>query len=207
MKRFHRSLPPKKTKSVHIADNATITTTGTSDSSTDVDLSTFTDELAKIRQESEDMQKKLQEQFQAALHDLEIRMEQRTQNLVSTMGQTLTQAIDHMNNQTAKSEERMSSFLTSFQAQADRMTAQMDRMMNPSASPSSPDGTPIRRTKERINSTIHTTMTPSSPIPRTTSDMEDDDNDDITVDGNRTSHASRASHPTYGMDATTGGRK
>jgi methyl-accepting chemotaxis protein len=125
----------------------TTPTTATSDDSADLDLSSFKDELAKIRQETEEMQQRLQEQFQTALKDLELRLEQRTQSLVSTMGQTITQAVDHMNQQTARSKEQLASFLTSFQAQADRMTNQMDRMLTRTSDSftTSPEGTPVRR--------------------------------------------------------------
>jgi hypothetical protein len=120
---------PKKQKQTNLADHATLTTTDTSETSSDNDLSSFTDEIAKIRRENEEMQRNLQAQFQSAIQELELCMEQRTQNIVSSMGQTIQQAVDHMNMQTARSDERLTSFLSSFQAQADQMTNQMDRML------------------------------------------------------------------------------
>jgi hypothetical protein len=189
--------PSKKMKQNGQQDHATSATTDTSYTSSDVDLSTFTDELAKIRKENEEMQKTLQAQLQSALQELELRMEQRTQSIVSTMGQTIQQAVEHMNLQTTRSDEKLSTFLQSFQAQADRMTAQMDRMLRDNTSP---DGTPVRRIRARRDLNL-----PHNDIPDTW-DMEEDDDDD---DKSRIppSHASRASHPHLGMDATTGGRK
>jgi hypothetical protein len=199
-------LTSKKQKS-SANDNMTTPTTDTSEASTDLDLSSFMDELAKIRQENEDMQQRLQTHFQTAIRDLEIRMEQRTQSMVSTMGQTITQAVEHMNQQTARSDERLASFLSSFQAQADRMTAQMDRMMSrPSETPNtSPNSTPLRRNRRRTDSPL---ALPRHNVPETW-EMDDDEiyDNDIDDDKSRTSSASRASHPQYGMDATTGGRK
>jgi HD-GYP domain-containing protein (c-di-GMP phosphodiesterase class II) len=199
-------LTPKKQKSI-ANNNTTTPTTDTSESSADLDLSSFTDELAKIRQENEDMQQRLQAQFQTAIRDLEIRMEQRTQSLVSTMGQTITQAVEHMNQQTARSDERLESFLTSFQAQADRMTAQMDRMMSRTSDhpPTSPNSTPLHRNRRRLESPL---ALPRHNVPESW-EMDDDEeyDNDIEDDRSRTSSASCASHPQYGMDATTGGRK
>jgi hypothetical protein len=134
-------------------------------------------------------------------------MEQRTQSLVSTMGQTITQAVEHMNQQTARSDERLESFLTSFQAQADRMTAQMNRMIsrNSDQQPISPTSTPVRHNRRRTASP-RTTRRHNVPD---TWEMEDDEEYETDSDDNRsrTSNASRASHPQYGMDATTGGKK
>jgi hypothetical protein len=143
------------------------------------------------------MQNTLQTQFQSAMQALEIRMEQRTQDFVSSMGQTINQAVDHMNTQTARSDERLGTFLGSFQPQADRMTAQIDRMTQgpDMATNTLPDGTPVRCTKARLCDT-------RLEIPDVW-EMDDDD----SADGSRKSHASCASHPTFGMDATTGGKK
>jgi hypothetical protein len=128
-------------------DNGTTTTSGTSDSSSsDIDLSTFTDELAKLRQESDAMQRKLQEQFKEALRDVEICMEQCTQSLVASMGQTLNQAVEHMTLQASKNNERMVTFLKSFQKQADRLTSQVERIVANPTNVQSPDSTPLRRT-------------------------------------------------------------
>jgi hypothetical protein len=199
-------LTPKKQKFI-ATDNMTTPTTDTSDASADLDLSSFTDELAKVRQENADMQQRLQEQFQTALRDLEIRMEQRTQSLVSTMGDTITQAVEHMNQQTARSDERLATFLSSFQAQADRISDQMDRMMSrPSEPPTtSPPSTPLRRNRRRLDSP---TALPRPNVPENW-EMDDDDefDQDIIDDRSRTSSARCASHPQSGMDATTGGRK
>jgi hypothetical protein len=205
---------PKKQKTTGHTDHDTVTTTDPNDSLTDLDINklerrqtettaTFTEELAKLRQENETMQQTLQTQFQSAMQALELRMEQRTQSLVSSMGHTISQAVEHMNTQTARSDECLGTFLASFQAQADRMSAQVDRMMN---SPdvdttTSHDGTPVRRTKARLGDTM---ISPRKDI-LDVWDMDEDD--DESADGSRKSHASRVSHPNDGMDTTTGGRK
>jgi hypothetical protein len=189
---------PKKPRKNASAETATITTLDTSETSTG--LSTFTDELAKIRQENKDMQRQLQAQFHSAMQELELRMEQRTQTLVASMGQTLTQAVDHMTAQTARNDERLNSFLASFQSQADRMTAQMDRMFQArdQDTATSPDDTPRRRTKAR--------HLPASPLNsrRVPMDTWDIDSDDEV--GSRSPHARRASPHNTVQDPTTGGR-
>jgi flagellar biosynthesis/type III secretory pathway chaperone len=195
---------PKKLKHTGIHDQETTTTTDPNESWMDLDIdkleqrqNELTATLEKLRQKNETMQHTLQTQFQSAMQALELQMEQRTQSLVSSMGQTINQAVDHMNLQTARSDERLGTFLASFQAQADRMTAQIDRMTKSSDmdTNASPYGTPVRRTKARLCDT-------RMEVPDVW-EMDDDD----SADGSRNSHASRASHPTFGMDATTGGKK
>jgi hypothetical protein len=191
-------------KTTCILDQETTTTADPTDSLMDLDIGKLEQRqnklmatLEKLRQENETMQHTLQTQFQSAMQALEFRMEQRTQSLVSFMGQTINQAVDHMNSQTARSDERLGTFLASFQAQADRMTAQIDRMtQSPDmATNALPDGTPVHRTKARLCDT-------QMEVPGVW-EMDDDD----SADGSRNSHASRASHPTFGMDATTGSGK
>jgi hypothetical protein len=132
---------------------------------------------------------------------LEIRMEQRTQSLVASMGETLTQAVEHMNIQTAKNDTRLNEFLGAFQAQADRLTAQVDRMIKTSGRSrdenNSPNQTPVRRTRARM-------LTENTPDDW---EMQDDVTDDESADGSRNSQAGRASQPNSTLDPTAGGRK
>jgi hypothetical protein len=112
------------------------------DSITDVDIerieqrqtelaATLTAEIEKIRQENQTMQKTF-----------------------SSMVQTITQAVDRMNTQSARSDERLNDFLASLKTQADRLTAQVDRMIqSPThtvAVSTSPNCTPVHRTQARI---------------------------------------------------------
>jgi hypothetical protein len=71
------------------------------------------------------MQNTLQAQFESAMQALEICIEHWTQQIVSSMGQTINQAIEHMNAQSACSNERIDDVLQSFQNQADHFTAQI----------------------------------------------------------------------------------
>jgi hemerythrin-like domain-containing protein len=90
---------------------------------------TLTAEIEKLWQENETMQKTLQAQFESAMQALELHIEHWTQQIVSSMGQTINQAIEHMNAQSACSNERTNDVLQSFQNQADCFTAQMDYMV------------------------------------------------------------------------------
>jgi hypothetical protein len=161
----------------------------------------FARELETLRKENEAMQKEIKEQFKNAMQALEIRMEQRTQSLVASMGETLTQAVEHMNIQTAKNDTRLNEFLGAFQAQADRLTAQVDRMIKTSGRSrdenNSPNQTPVRRTRARM-------LTENTPDDW---EMQDDVTDDESADGSRNSQAGRASQPNSTLDPTAGGRK
>jgi predicted amino acid-binding ACT domain protein len=196
---------PKKAKTGTNPDQETAIMNDLTDSLADVDLDkieqrqnelteTFKVEIAVLCQENETMQKTLQTQFQTTMQALEIRIEQCTHCFVTSMSQTLNKAVDHMNAQMARSDDRLNDFLVSFQTQADRLTTQVDRIIN---SPNtdimetSPEGTPLHRTKARLCETVPDTW----------------DMDDESADVSRNSHASRASHPTFGMEATAGDRK
>jgi hypothetical protein len=117
------------------------------------------------------------------------------------MGHTINQAIEHMNAQSERSDERINAVLQSFQNQADRFTAQMDRMISSPDDSQSPTHTPVRRTRARIW---------ESPLPSSdaTDEWDDtmddaDNNNNNSADGSRKSHASRTRHQQE-MDATTG---
>jgi flagellar biosynthesis/type III secretory pathway chaperone len=151
---------PKKTKTLTSMEQDNTTVTGQTNLLTDVDVerieqrqnelnATFTAKIEKLRQENETTQKTLQAQFESAMQALELRIKHQTQQIVSSVGLTINQAIEHMNAQNARSNECINAVLhQSLQNQADRFTAQMDRMI------SSPDDsqsnflthTPVRHT-------------------------------------------------------------
>jgi hypothetical protein len=203
---------PKKTKTLTSMEQDNTTATGQTDSLTDIDVerieqrqnemnTTFTAEIEKLQQENETMQKTLQAQFESAMQALELRIEHRTQQIVSSMGHTINQAIEHMNAQSERSDERINAVLQSFQNQADRFTAQMDHMISSPDDSQSPTHTPVRRTRARIW---------ESPLPSSdaTDEWDDtmddaDNNNNNSADGSRKSHASRTRHQQE-MDATTG---
>jgi flagellar biosynthesis/type III secretory pathway chaperone len=200
---------PKKKKTTEPMEPDNTTATGQTDSLTDVDVerieqrqNEFAATLEKLRQDNETMQKSLQAQFESAMQALELRIEQRTQQIVSTMGQTINQAVEHMNAQSARSDERINKVLQSFQNQADRFTAQMDRMV--SSPMDAQSNTPVRRTRARIWESPVPSMDDTEEWDDTMD--EDDNNNNINLaDGSRKSHASRTRHPQEEMDAATGG--
>jgi hypothetical protein len=116
------------------------TATGQTNFLTDVDVErikqrenelavTLTAELEKLRQETKMMQKTLKAKFESATQALETHIEHWTQQIVSSMGQTINQAIEYMNAQSARSNKPINNVLQSFQNQADHFTALMDCMV------------------------------------------------------------------------------
>jgi hypothetical protein len=165
--------------------------------------STLNAKIKKLRQEIETMQKTPQAQFKSALQALELRIEHWTQQIVSSMGQTINQAIDHRNAQSAHSDdERINNVLQSFQNQADCFTSQMVSPPDDAQS-NSPNPSPVRRTRARIW---------ESPLPsldaieewEDTMDEDDNNNNLNSFDGRHKIHAS-CTHHTQEMDTTTGG--
>jgi uncharacterized coiled-coil protein SlyX len=109
------------------------------------------------------MQKTLQAQLESTMQALEIkstmqaleikstmqalliRIEHWTQQIISSMGQTMNQSIENMNAQSTHSNERINDVLQSCQNQADRFTAQMNHMVlsRDDAQSNSPNHTPV----------------------------------------------------------------
>jgi flagellar biosynthesis/type III secretory pathway chaperone len=205
---------PKKTKTLTSMEQDNTTATGQTNLLTDVDVerieqrqnelnATFTAKIEKLQQENKTMQKTLQAQFESAMQALELCIEHWTQQIVSSMGHTINQAIEHMNAQSECSDEHINAVLQSFQNQADRFTAQMDCMISsPDDSQSnSPTHTPVCRTRARI----WESPLPSSDATDKWDDTMDeaDNNNNNSADGSSKSHASCTRHQQE-MDATTG---
>jgi hypothetical protein len=167
---------------------------------------TLTAKLKKLHQENEMMQKTLQAQFKSAMQALEICIEHWTQQIISSMRQTINQAIEHMNAQSARSNECSNGILKILSNQLDHFTAQMDCMvsLHADAQSNAPNCTPVQRTHARIW---------DSPLPSLdateewddTMDKDDNNNNLNSASGSRKFHASHTRHPQEEMDATTGG--